>query len=1659
MAKSNVELVIRARNEASQALRTISDAIKDVIGDQRELADQAGSTESRLSELGRELGELNTNFKQLRNAGQLANDLSRAEQALRKQTDTTMAAQREVNELAYAYERTENPTKRMTNQLAAADRRLTRARDKTEELRNRVATLAQEYDASRAAAGAFGADQAELATLTQRAAAEFTELQTRLRETRNLSKGALSETLGEVDAGNLGAVSAALTQVEQRMTELGEASDLTGVDLKQVAAEIDQLEAAATDLGDLRQLAETFGVMRRESRELLRAFNESQQRTEQLAREFKNAAAPSRELGEALGRSRAETSRLANDYQVASTNVRTLGTALREAGVDTGSLGNAQANLDARMEEVAQTVAQSRVELDRLGDAQKVQAREAVESARLRAEAEETARKAAAEAAAFEEERQQRLDANRRAEYQKWWQAELQKRDEAAETAQREIALAEKTAAEREQAAEEAYQAYLQAEERKRQQAEETARQEAKFAAERQANLRRVQEGEYGQWWEGALQEREAQRANAQQVAESSRVYQQAGAAVEEASTAYRNAAAQVERAGDAHQQASARVARLRDEQAQVAARVEESSAAYADARQRLAGFAQQLEKTNAPSAQLVEQFEEAQSEVKRLGNELKASERELKTYEQSIRSAEGALSGIADEQQRARERASALEASFGEVRAAYEALGTTLRDNGNDTDAVAAAQQRLMAALDGSANALTKNGSSAERAERRITELATKSERAESSLRQLSTAASDTDRGMDRMAASVQRAEANLADFRDQGRTTLSLMQRIRGQVLALTSAYVGLYGVGSGIRGIIDANLGLEAAQSRLRVAVGDSNQAVGEELEYVKSVAEELKLEFRPLTEAYSRYAVAARTAGATGNETRAVFLGLAKAARVNKLSGDQLTRAFRAVEQIFSQGKVQAEELREQLADAGLAGVMNILADSLGVTGEELDKMLEQGQVGSKALIPLAAELEKVYGPGLSAAVETTSASIADLRNQVYEIQLLIGQSGFLESFAEALERVADELRRPEIRQGLQELGAALGDMMVTMVSWLDHLDEILLGLKLLATAFATQVLINFIASLGRGQQMLSKFITFVTGATGAMRLFIVALGVIGALLAAWSIAEWAAKEFPAFGRHWYRFREMLEMGIQDIRYMFQRMGVYISGIWDNTLASLGAALREWISKDLALLAKVFDGVEWLAGGEGIHFGDAIREAQQDFVNAGQDALSEEQKAALAALEKQHAETAEKIAERWAQVRREMMGVDPNLTPDNQEGQALGGLRIEDLIDDPYGTDWRLGGDGGAGSGSSAAQQLADEMERELDRVQQRLAELSADTLEERLALIRAEFEELVAYLVASGNQAGLNTVNELVGLLEAQERANFLREQAREAEEEINAALQYRRDLMEMIEFYRNDGDVEAEERLRAKLNEVNAELRELIANEIERLRVAGGPGAEAAILALERQRVGLIDLQQEFISAEQINQRFASGATDAFLQVGTELGKVIDGTQSWSDAFRNAGDAFRQFASDFLRQIAQMILQAAILQAITGSPTGGGGGIGGAIAGLFHSGGIVGTSQGGPSRTVSPLWFQNAVRYHEGGIAGLKPGEVPSILQRGEEVLTRDDPRHAMNGGAGSQPSVRIINTFDAGEMVSEGLSTPAGERVIMNFLSRNRQKVKSTLG
>jgi hypothetical protein len=99
------------------------------------------------------------------------------------------------------------------------------------------------------------------------------------------------------------------------------------------------------------------------------------------------------------------------------------------------------------------------------------------------------------------------------------------------------------------------------------------------------------------------------------------------------------------------------------------------------------------------------------------------------------------------------------------------------------------------------------------------------------------------------------------------------------------------------------------------------------------------------------------------------------------------------------------------------------------------------------------------------------------------------------------------------------------------------------------------------------------------------------------------------------------------------------------------------------------------------------------------------------------------------------------------------------------------------------------------------------------------------------------------------------------------------------------------------------------------------------------------------------------------------------------------------------------------------------------------------LASLFHGGGIVGA--GGPTRAVPALAFASAPRFAGGG-------EVPAILHRGEEVLTRRDPRHRANRGGG----VTVTNQFTLQGEVSRQTQEQIAARVgdaVARAMRRNR--------
>ena len=201
--------------------------------------------------------------------------------------------------------------------------------------------------------------------------------------------------------------------------------------------------------------------------------------------------------------------------------------------------------------------------------------------------------------------------------------------------------------------------------------------------------------------------------------------------------------------------------------------------------------------------------------------------------------------------------------------------------------------------------------------------------------------------------------------------------------------------------------------------------------------------------------------------------------------------------------------------------------------------------------------------------------------------------------------------------------------------------------------------------------------------------------------------------------------------------------------------------------------------------------------------------------------------------------------------------------------------------------------------------------------------------------------------------------------------------------------------------------------------------------------------------------QQEQLALQQ--QQAAEQA--AQMQQAAQPSQMPDMSSMFSGMFSSIGGMLggKGGAGGMMSGLMGMVPK--LLQMLFGGLFGGGGGL---FAGLFHEGGIAGTV-GGMGRMAPAAAFASAVRYHSGGLVGFQPDEVPAVLQRNEEVLTQNDPRHRSNapggkGGQGGGSNVAVYLVHDQGEAMKAALETPHGTEAIIQHVSSNRDAYKGAL-
>jgi tape measure domain-containing protein len=174
-----------------------------------------------------------------------------------------------------------------------------------------------------------------------------------------------------------------------------------------------------------------------------------------------------------------------------------------------------------------------------------------------------------------------------------------------------------------------------------------------------------------------------------------------------------------------------------------------------------------------------------------------------------------------------------------------------------------------------------------------------------------------------------------------------------------------------------------------------VSGSAQRTQETMDSLRESANRLGVDLRASLESRAQIQAAARGTILEGLGADEIDEAVDQASAVYGLNAEQTGRVGLAIQQMVSKGKVQAEELRQQLGEV-LPGAMQIFARSLGVTTQQMDKMLERGEVGIDAVVRFAAQLKAETATGVDAAANSASASINRMNNAIYELQVAFGQ---------------------------------------------------------------------------------------------------------------------------------------------------------------------------------------------------------------------------------------------------------------------------------------------------------------------------------------------------------------------------------------------------------------------------------------------------------------------------------------------------------------------------------------------------------------------------------------------------------------------------------------------------------------------------------------
>ena len=184
----------------------------------------------------------------------------------------------------------------------------------------------------------------------------------------------------------------------------------------------------------------------------------------------------------------------------------------------------------------------------------------------------------------------------------------------------------------------------------------------------------------------------------------------------------------------------------------------------------------------------------------------------------------------------------------------------------------------------------------------------------------------------------------------------------------------------VGS-IRQAAGAAAEYSANLQKLRIAlvgVTTSNAEYATALDAITQATQDYALPQDIVTRQFTKLQASVQGAGGDIEDTKDAFDGIVAAVRATGGSLADVDAALTATAQVFSKGKVSAEELRQQIGER-LPGAFTLFAESMNLTPQELDKALEKGQVSLQDFMVFVRKITERYKENAKAIADSPAAA--------------------------------------------------------------------------------------------------------------------------------------------------------------------------------------------------------------------------------------------------------------------------------------------------------------------------------------------------------------------------------------------------------------------------------------------------------------------------------------------------------------------------------------------------------------------------------------------------------------------------------------------------------------------------------------------------------